>query len=140
MFEINDDFLKNIGYDVDNLTESQKDEYKAEFTQDFSERLIERFSDELTPEQSEEFMDIQNNPTRTRRWLDEFHADYRERAEFKQLVAAGSDDEAMTFYATALWLRDAIPGYGEVIQSELNEYQIEMVELRATAYDAIDGK
>lgn len=140
MFEITDEFLQRVGYDTASMVRLEKDRLKWEFSNDFSERMSERLVDELTEEQSEEFLDIQNNQERTRRWLDEFHADYRERKEFKQLASvADNEDEVATFYATALWMRDAVPKYGELIQQELEDYAVELAELRKTAYDSLDA-
>lgn len=140
MFEITDDFLQRVGYDMLRMTPIEKERLKAEFTVDFNNRMSERILDELTEEQAAEFLDIQENQERARRWLDEFHTDYRERAEFKKLASVGdSEDEAVTFYATALWLRDAVPNYGVLIKQELGDYADEMADLRKTAYNAIDG-
>lgn len=140
MFEINDIFLKNLGYDTDDMSAVEKDDLKQQFTAEFSERIQERLADELSPEQAEEFLDIQNNQKRTRQWLDEFHAGYRTAVEFQQIKEAyGSEDEAATFYATALWLNDAVPEYGKLIQSELNDYQTELAQMRKEAYLAVDS-
>jgi hypothetical protein len=140
MFEITDEFLQHVGYDTTNMSLIEKDRLKAEFTAEFNGRMSDRIVDELTEEQAEEFLDIQNNQERARRWLDEFHSDYRDRDEFKKLASvADNEDEAATFYAVALWLRDAVPKYGELIQQELIDYADELAELRKAAYDAIDN-
>lgn len=140
MFEITDEFLQKVGYDTAKMIAPEKERLKWEFTNEFGQRISERIVDELDEGQAEEFLDIQNNQERARRWLDEFHTDYRDRDEFEQLAGvADNEDEAVTFYATALWLRDAVPKYGELIQQELIDYANELAELRKAAFDAVDG-
>ena len=41
-----------------------------------------------------------------------------------------SDEEAMSFYAAALWLRYAIPGYGKMMQEVFDEYVEELIDMR----------
>lgn len=138
MFQIDDDFLTSVGYDVASLSEAQKAEYIEQITNEVNERVSSRLVSELSDEQIEEFNNIQENADRARRWLDEFHADYEERKEYRQILANGaSEDEAVTFYAVAFWFRDAVPGYGELIQEELDDYQARLIAMRNAANNSI---
>lgn len=137
MFTIDDEFLANIGYDVASLSDEKKQQYIAEMTEELNARISDRFLNELDNEQVDEMHEIQENPDRARSWLAEFHSDYRERDEFKQIAHVVSEDEAVTFYAVALWMRYAVPGYGEVVQEELDAYYAELVEMRKSVNDAI---
>lgn len=138
MFEIDDDFLVSVGYDLALLTDEQIEQYKKEMTEEMTARLSEHFAGELTEEQSAEFEGLQNNTERARQWLVEFHAGYQENDDFKAFTDAVDDqDEATRFYACSLWMNDAVPNYGELIQKEMDEYQAELTEKRRMANQAL---
>ena len=131
MFNIDDELLKKIGYNVATLTEEQKDKYKEELTEGVNQRAAELIVPHLSEEQIEEFSDVQGNPDRTRRWLAEFHGDFASREDYQQVrQMSDSDEEAMSFYASALWLRYAVPNYGELMQQALDEYADELIDMR----------
>lgn len=136
MFEIDDNFLTSIGYTTATLTEEEKDRYKAELTQELQARISERFAAGLDPAQVEDFEGIQHSAERANAWLREFHSDFAESDDYKGLVAALGEQDAKVFYASGLWLRHAVPGYGEIIQETLNEYQNELMEKRRIADEA----
>lgn len=137
MFTIDDNFLASVGYDVTGLSEEKKQQYIAEMTEELNARISDRFLNEIDNEQVDEMHEIQENPDRARSWLAEFHSDYRDRDEFKQVVQVVPEDEAVTFYAVALWMRYAVPGYGEIVQQELEAYHAELVDLRKSVNDVI---
>ena len=92
----------------------------------------------VNDEQVAEFNNVQENHDRAVRWLNEFHADYRERDDYRSIrEGTGNAEDAESFYATALWMRDAIPNYGGLIQDEMNEYQAELVKMRQIADNTI---
>ena len=128
MFEIDDDFLKSIGFHLEVMSDEKKEMEKQRLSGMFEERLIERFLPEMDDNQIEELDDIQSNPERAYRWLDEFHTDYRDREDYKQLLSVSDEDEAVMFYASMLWMGDAVPNFGELIQEELVKFQIEMAD------------
>ena len=131
MFNIDDALLTKIGYNVAMLTEEQKDKYKREIQEELNRRVAERFLPKLSDDEIIEFEDVQGNPDRTRRWLAEFHSDYATREDYKAVrQTMDSDEEAMSFYATALWLRYAIPGYGKMKQEVFDEYVEELIDMR----------
>lgn len=138
MFRIDDDFLTSVGYDVASLSEAQKQQYIDELTAEANERISERLVSELDDKQVDEFNDIQDNIERARRWLDEFHHDYREKEEYQQVLeGTGNENDAVTFYAAALWMNDAVPKYGELIQEELDKYHDQLVKMRQAANAAV---
>ncbi|MCA9336035.1 hypothetical protein KC967_03990 [Candidatus Saccharibacteria bacterium] len=137
MFQIDDNFLASAGYNVASLSEAQKQQYIDEFTAEANERISERLVSELDDQQIEEFNEIQENPERAKNWLNEFHAGYHDKEEYRQILeGTGSEDDAATFYAAALWMNDAVPRYGELIQEELDNYLAQLVKMREAA-DAI---
>ena len=136
MFQIDDQFLASIGYDIDKLSDEQKQKYINELTNELNARATERLVSELNEHQVDELNDIQENADRAYRWLDEFHSDYRQRDEFKQLVAVSPNErDAVVFYAASLWMQDAVPRYGELMQQEMNEYHRQLVAMRQAAND-----
>ncbi|MFZ1258463.1 MAG: DUF5663 domain-containing protein [Candidatus Saccharimonas sp.] len=139
MFEINDDFLASVGYDVASLSDSQKQQYIQEFTTEVNERVSERLLTELDDDQVNEFNELQDSADRAKQWVGQFHAGYTDDPEYKQILDnTGNEDEAVALYATAKWLNDAIPRYGELIQEELNAYQAQLVKMREAATSALD--
>lgn len=139
MFQIDDNFLTSIGYDVATLTPERKQQYIDELLTEINERVTERLIGELSDEQIAEFNDIQENRDRAYRWLREFHTDYQSRPDFQALCEAeGDEGAAATMYATALWMGDAVPGYGEVAQEELDKYHAELVRIRQDADESYD--
>lgn len=138
MFEINDDFLVSVGYDLALLSDEQIAQYKKEMTEEMTARLSERFARELSEEQISEFEEIQTSTERAQRWLDEFHTGYEEREEYKNIADNAEDrGEAIRFYASMLWLNDAVPKFGELVQEEIDAYQAELVEKRRKTDDIL---
>lgn len=128
MFQIDDAFLASIGYDVSLLTDEQRAQYKNEILEEVNTRLSERLASELTEEQVLDMESIQDSAERAEQWLYEFHSDFAEVADYQVLVEALGEPEAKIFYATALWMQDAVPDYGVIAQQVLNDYHAELIE------------
>ncbi len=140
MFEINNEFLAGAGYDVAGLSEERKAQYIKEFSAEFTERLQERIAGELDEEQVKDWDRMQSSVDNARAWLDEFHWGYHDREDFKQVIPLlDSEDEAVLFYSSALWLRDAVPSYHDLMQEELNAYHQDLVEKRRKANELLTG-
>lgn len=137
MFEIDDNFLQSIGYNLSSLGEEQKERYKAEITEELQARLNERLGSELTEEQSDDLGTIQDSSVRAGQWLDEFHKDYANAQDYKTVMSAVGEDEAKIFYASALWMQDAIPEYGLIIREEFDKYQQELIRKREMVKQAL---
>ncbi len=138
MFQIDDNFLTSVGYDVAQLSGEKKAQYIEEITNEVNERVSERLVSELDDRQIDIFNSLQEEPDRARAWLDEFHWGYQDHEMYKTLLdTAGNSDDAATFYATALWMNDAVPQYGALIQEELDAYQAELVKMRQAANDMV---
>ena len=136
MFEIDDTFLANVGYDVATLSDEQKEKYKNEITAEVNGRIIDEMADELSPEQVDDIGGIQDSSERARQWLHEFHGGFEQDDDYKAIVSAVGEEEALVFYASSLWFADAVPGYGELIRDILNAYQDELIEKREMASKA----
>lgn len=138
MFEVDDVFLVNVGYDIDSLSDEEKDNLKSRFTNIISQRVLLRLAGELDNEQANEFSDIQEDPERALRWLNEFHADFQTRADYQQVLRnLGSEPEANILYAGILWMGYAVPAFGQIIQEELNAYQADLISKRQAASELL---
>lgn len=139
MFQIDDNFLASVGYNVDTLSEDKKQQYITEMTEELNQRASERLVRELSEEQAEDMNRMQDSPERARAWLEEFHSDYQSRGDYQQLLAhAPSEDEAVVYYASSLWMNHAVPNYGELLQDEMNAYHAQLVKMRQAASAASD--
>lgn len=139
MFQIDDNFLSSIGYDPTSLSGEQRDQYKKEIQEELTARISEEIAKELDEKQTNELSEIQENPERAYSWLNEFHRAYRENENFRGLVAtADNEAEAVTFYATSLWLSDAVPRYGEIIREQMGNYQAELIRKRELINRSLD--
>jgi len=136
MFDIDDNFLTSIGYDVAMLTEEQKNQYKVEITEELQARVSEQLASDLDEAQVADLESIQNSAERADQWLHEFHSDLVGSEDYKMLEQALGTEEAQIFYASALWLRYAVPGYGQIMQEILSDYQNELMEKRRMADEA----
>ncbi len=130
MFDINDDFLESIGYDVAALTDDEKEKYEQEITEELQARLSERLGSELEEDQVDDFESIQNSSERADQWLHEFHGDFEQHDDYKTLVTALGEPDAKIFYASSLWMQDAVPEYGLIVREEFDKYQQELVKKR----------
>lgn len=139
MFEIDDTFLASIGYDVRTLSEERKIRYKNELSEELSQRIKQALVDELDEAQANELSDIEESFDRAQRWLEEFHQDYRERGDFRQLSEGMLEEQVISFYAVGLWLRDAIPRFGEIVQEEFTRYQQELIAMRQQVNATLAG-
>jgi hypothetical protein len=137
MFEIDDNFLTSVGYNVATLTDARKEQYKTEILEELHARVAEELSADLDESQTDDLQGIQASAERAKSWLYEFHSDFESADEYKSLVSLLNEDDAQIFYAGLLWLQHAVPGYGERMQEIMQDYQNELIERRRLANDAV---
>lgn len=137
MFDIDDNFLASVGYNVATLSDTQKTQYKTEIEKEINTRLSERIAREISDEEADDLETIQNSEERAMQWLYEFHGEFISTDEYKALVEALGDADAKIFSATALWLRHAVPHYGMIAKEMLTAYQVELIEKRAMVQEAL---
>lgn len=138
MFEINDKFLINAGYNVSSMDEVEKDSLKSQYASDFSNRVLMRLASELSDEEAGEFSDIQESPERALQWLNEFHSDFRQRSDYRHILTGmKSEPAANAAYAGILWMGYAVPRFGELIQEELDQFQRSLMNKRQSANDLL---
>lgn len=136
MFNVDDDFLTSVGYDVATLNDDKKAAYKAEIAEELHQRVTEELAAQLDETQVEDLEGIQNSAERAKQWLEEFHSDYASSDEYKAALDAVGEQDALTFYAGALWLRHATPEYGKLAEEIMAAYQAELAEKRRIANEA----
>lgn len=138
MFNIDDNFLASVGYDTGLLSEEEKSRIKQQFIEDLNKSFTQRIMQELDIVQQDEFNDIQENAKRAFRWLREFHADYESRQNYRELLDNGyTEDDAVTFYASILWMGDAVPGFGVIAQEVLDGYRNSLIGKRREVNQAL---
>ena len=131
MFNVDDDLLSTVGYNVSLLSEEKKQQYKLDIIKELNKRASEEILARLSKEDALEFEDVSSNPSRTRRWLAEFHGDYADREDYHAIRELFETDEAaMSFYASALWMRYAVPDYGKILQGVIDDYVEELIDMR----------
>ena len=81
MFNIDDNLLAAIGYNVATLSEEKKNQYRREISEELNQRASAEVLVRLSKQEALEFEDVNSNPDRTRRWLAEFHGDYASRQD-----------------------------------------------------------
>ena len=133
MFNVDDNFLASVGYDVATLSSGQKDRYVSEITAELKARLADRLASEIDEEQAADFATLQGDDERVRAWLQEFHQNYASDTNYMMAEAALGEVEGREFYATTMWTQDAVPCYVELAQDIINSYQAELVQRRQMA-------
>lgn len=134
MFQVNDEFLQSVGYDPSSMSDEYKQERIKFFTNELNARFIERLAEELDEAQVDDFATLQEGDAeRVTQWLAQFHSDYDQTDDYKQLDGILGSEDARSFYASALWLQDAVPGYGKIAEDILAEYHRELLEKREQA-------
>ncbi len=131
MFNVDDNLLAAIGYNVATLSEEKKNQYRREISEELNQRASTEVLARLSKQEALEFEDVNSNPDRMRRWLAEFHGDYASRQDYQAIRELfETDEDAMSFYASALWMRYAVPDYGKIMQEVMNEYVEELADMR----------
>ena len=137
MFNVDDNFLASVGYDVSVLTSEQKAQYITEITAELKARLADRLVSEIDEEQAADFATLQGDDERVCSWLQEFHPNYIGDTNYMIAEAALGEVDGREFYATTMWTQDAVPGYVELAQEIINSYQAELVQRRQMANAAL---
>jgi hypothetical protein len=131
VFNVDDNLLAAIGYNVATLSEEKKNQYRREISEELNQRASTEVLARLSKQEALEFEDVNRSPDRARRWLAEFHGDYASRQDYQAIRELfETDEDAMSFYASALWMRYAVPDYGKIMQEVMNEYVEELADMR----------
>lgn len=130
MFQLNDDFLKELG--LDGMPEEQRRAFLEHIYNELETRVGMRLSEGLSDEQLQEFesfMDREEDKIRV--WLANHVADYANDPTFIQLeqsLAEGTPEVAvLAEYASLKWLSMNRPDYREVVRTVLDELKKEII-------------
>ena len=135
MFQLNDDFLKELG--LAQLPPEQKQAFLEHIYNELESRVGMRLSEGLSEEQLQEFESFMDrDEEKTRSWLAAHVANYQQDPAFTQLqqnVPAGTPEIAiLAEYASLKWLSMNRPDYREVVRAVLDEIKQEIIANRDT--------
>lgn len=135
MFQLDDQFLKDLG--LDQLPEDQKQAFKEHIYNELELRVGVRLSDGLSDAQLSEFESfVDRDDEKVRAWIAAHAPDYTNDQSYVQLKANAPEgvDEAtiLAEYASLKWLGMNRPNYREVVAQVLEELKREIMSNRDT--------
>lgn len=138
MFQLNDDFLKELG--LDGLPEEQRAAFLKHIYGELEQRVGERLSQGLSDAQLNEFTEIiDRTPGAVDRFLAAHAPNYQQEPMFQRLVQAtglpADDQRLKDEFAATKWLEVNRPDYRSVVAAVMEELKKEIVANR----DAILG-
>lgn len=130
MFQLNDDFLKELG--LGDLPADQKQAFLEHIYGELETRVGVRLSEGLSDAQLQEFESFMDrDEMKVREWLTAHVPDYQNDPAFMQLgqnVPADTPEIAvLAEYASLKWLGMNRPDYREVVRTVLEELKSEIV-------------
>lgn len=143
MFQLNDDFLKEIG--LDGLPEEQRRPFLQHIYSELELRVGERLSQGMSDAQLDEFANIIDKvPGAVDEFLSKYAPNYQQEPMFQRLVQAvqangsgvtADDPRLKDEFAATKWLEVNRPDYRDVVAAVMEELKKEIVANR----DAILG-
>lgn len=135
MFQLNDDFLKELG--LGDLPADQKQAFLEHIYGELETRVGVRLSEGLSDAQLQEFESFMDrDETKVREWLGTHVTDYQNDPAFMQLqqnVPADTPEVAvLSEYASLKWLGMNRPDYRDVVRMVLEELKTEIVTNKDT--------
>lgn len=129
MFQLNDDFLKELG--LETLPDDQKQAFLEHIYSELETRVGVRLSEGLSDAQLQEFESFMDrDEPKVRGWLEAHVADYQQDPTFLQLqqnVPSDTQEIAiLSEYASLKWLGMNRPDYREVVRAVLDELKREI--------------
>ena len=138
MFQLNDEFLKELG--LDQLPEEQRKPFLDHIYSELELRVGERLSQGLSDAQLDEFADIIDKvPGAVDEFLGKHAPQYQQEPMFQRLVQAtgaqADDPRLKDEFAATKWLEVNRPDYRDVVAAVMEELKKEIIANR----DAILG-
>lgn len=129
MFQLDDNFLKEVG--LDQLPEGQKQAFLEQVYSTLEERVGVQLSEGLSDAQLEEFEGIiDRNPEKVSGWLNQNVSDFKDQSDFKDLQTMSGlqeDDIALqSEYAATKWLEVNRPNYRDVVAKTMQNLKEEI--------------
>ena len=138
MFQLNDDFLKELG--LDRLPEEQRKPFLDHVYSELERRVGERLSQGMSDAQLQEFSNIiDKQPGAVDTFLAAYAPNYQQEPMFQRLVQAtgapADDPRLKDEFAATKWLEVNRPDYRDVVAAVMGELKQEII----TNKDAILG-
>jgi len=138
MFQLDDNFLKDIG--LDGLPDEQKKPFLQHIYSELEMRVGTKLSDGMSDEQLEKFGDIIDRKDDVIiAWLQEYMPDYYNDEAFSKIQEATgldvNDSGLRAEYTATKWLEVNRPDYRDVVAQVMDELKKEVISNR----DAILG-
>lgn len=139
MFQLDDQFLKDLG--LDQMPEDQKQAFLAHIYNELELRVGVRLSEGLSDEQLAEFESfVDRNDEKVQAWVAANSPDYMNDGVYQQLKANAPEntDNGMLLaeYASLKWLNMNRPNYRDVVARVLDELKSEIMSNRDTIVGA----
>lgn len=135
MFQLDDQFLKDLG--LDQMPDEQKQAFLAHIYNELELRVGVRLSEGLSDGQLAEFESfVDRDDEKVRAWVMENTPDYINDTAYQQLktnAPEGTDDATLLAeYASLKWLNVNRPNYRDVVAQVLGELKQEIMKNRDT--------
>ena len=138
MFQLNEEFLKELG--LDKLPQEQRKPFLQHIYSELELRVGERLSQGMSEAQLDEFANIiDKTPGVVEGFLAKYAPNYQQEPMFQRLLqasgAAADDTRLRDEFAATKWLEVNRPDYRDVVAAVMNELKKEIIANR----DAILG-
>lgn len=140
MFQLNDEFLKELG--LDQLPEEQRKPFLDHIYSELELRVGERLSQGLSDAQLDEFANIIDKvPGAVDEFLGKHAPQYQQEPMFQRLVQAtgaqADDPRLKDEFAATKWLEVNRPDYRDVVAAVMEELKKEIIANRDTILGGI---
>ena len=141
MFQLDDNFLKELG--LDQLPEEQRKPFLEHIYSELELRVGERLSQGMSDAQLDEFANIIDKvPGAVDAFLDKHAPNYTEEPMFQRLVqatgVAADDPRLRNEYAATKWLEVNRPDYRNVVATVMEELKREIMANREAILGGIE--
>ena len=141
MFQLDDNFLKELG--LDQMPEEQRKPFLEHIYSELELRVGERLSQGMSDAQLDEFADIIDKvPGAVDAFLDKHAPNYTEEPMFQRLVqatgVAADDPRLRNEYAATKWLEVNRPDYRNVVATVMEELKREIMANREAILGGIE--
>lgn len=138
MFQLNDEFLKELG--LDQLPEEQRKSFLEHIYKELEARVGERLSEGMSDEKLQEFGSIiDRDQAAVDAFLTQYAANYQQDPMFQRLAQVtgvpADDPRLRNEFAATKWLEVNRPDYRDVVTATMQELKQEIISNR----DAILG-
>ena len=133
MFQLDDNFLKDLGLDA--LPDEQKQAFLQHIYEELELRVGTKLSEGLTEQQMQEFEAfVDQKEDKVQAWFDKNLPDFEQQSDFQQLIKrvppATPRIAVISEYGSLKWLEINRPDYRQVVAGELDILKKEITSNR----------